>query len=72
MQGNGFQNVDFSIRKDIPVSERIRFEFRFESFNALNHTNFGQPTAAVDNPNFGRTFSASSPRLNQLGLKLYW
>ena len=58
IQGNGFQNVDFSIRKDIPVSERIRFEFRFESFNALNHTNFGQPTAAVDNPNFGRTFSA--------------
>ena len=72
LQGNGFENVDLSLRKDIPVNERFRLEFRFESFNALNHTNFSNPTTAVDNPNFGRTFSSASPRLNQLGLKLYW
>lgn len=72
LQGNGFENFDLSVRKDIPVNERFRFEFRFESFNALNHTNFTTPTTAVDNPNFGRTFSSLSPRLNQLGLKLYW
>ena len=72
LQGNGFENFDLSVRKGIPVNERFRFEFRFESFNALNHTNFTTPTTAVDNPNFGRTFSSLSPRLNQLGLKLYW
>jgi hypothetical protein len=72
LQGNGLQNFDLSIRKAIPVNERFRFEFRFESFNAFNHTNFSTPTTAVDNANFGRTFSAGAPRLNQFGLKLYW
>jgi len=72
LQGNGFMNFDLSVRKDIPINERFRLEFRFESFNALNHANFANPTTAVDNPNFGRTFSASPPRLNQLGMKLYW
>ncbi len=72
LQGNGLEDFDLSVRKDIPVNERFRLEFRFESFNALNHTNFANPTTAVDNVNFGRTFSSSPPRLNQLGLKLYW
>jgi hypothetical protein len=72
IQGNGFVNFDLSVRKDIPINERFRLEFRFESFNALNHTNFSNPTTAVDSPNFGRTFSAASPRLNQFGMKLYW
>ncbi len=72
LQGNGIENFDLSVRKDIPINERFRFEFRFESFNAFNHTNFATPTTAVDNVNFGRTFSSSSPRLNQFGLKMYW
>lgn len=72
LQGNGFVNFDLSVRKDIPINERFRLEFRFESFNALNHTNFSNPTTSVDSPNFGRTFSAASPRLNQFGMKLYW
>ena len=72
LQGNGLFDVDLSLRKEIPVNERVHFEFRLESFNALNHTNFATPTTAVDSASFGRTFSAASPRLNQLGLKLYW
>ena len=72
LQGNGLENFDLSVRKDIPINERFRLEFRFESFNALNHTNFSNPTTSVDSPNFGRTFSSASPRLNQLGMKLYW
>jgi hypothetical protein len=70
--GNGIFNIDMSLRKEIPVNERVRFEFRLESFNALNHTNFGAPTATVDSPNFGLTFSAGPARVNQLGLKAYW
>ncbi len=72
LQGNGLENVDLSIRKAIPINDRFRAEFRFESFNALNHTNFATPTTTVDSPNFGLTFSSGSPRLNQLGLKVYW
>ena len=72
LQGNGIVNFDLSVRKAIPINERIRFEFRFESFNAMNHANFGAPVSTVDSPLFGRTFSANPPRLNQLGLKMYW
>ena len=72
LQGNGLFDMDLSLRKEIAVNERIHFEFRFESFNALNHTNFLTPTTSVDSTSFGRVFSSASPRLNQLGLKLYW
>lgn len=72
LQGNGLQVFDLSVRKQIPITERIRFEFRAEAFNALNHTNFSNPTTAVDNVNFGKTFSSGAPRLMQLGAKMYW
>ena len=72
LEGNGFVNFDLSVRKNIPLNERFRLEFRFESFNAFNHANFANPTTAADSPNFGLTFTAASPRLNQLGMKLYW
>src|SRR5581483_5359629 len=36
LPGNGLVNFDLSLRKDIPIREQIRFEFRFESFNAFN------------------------------------
>jgi hypothetical protein len=70
--GNGLVNLDLSLRKEIPINEQARFEFRLESFNSLNHTNFGTPTASVESPNFGLTFSAGPARVNQFGLKLYW
>ncbi len=72
LQGNGLQVFDLSVRKQILFTERFRFEFRAEAFNALNHTNFNTPTTAVDNANFGRTFSSGPSRLLQLGSKLYW
>lgn len=72
LQGNGLINFDMSLQKAIPINERLRMEFRFESFNAFNHTNFGDPNPNVDNPNFGLVFSSASPRVNQLGLKMYW
>lgn len=72
LQSNGVINFDLSLLKEIPINERMRLQFRFESFNALNHTNFGDPVTDVQSLNFGRVFSASSPRINQLGLKMYW
>src|SRR5262249_47185062 len=34
---------DFSLFKAIPIHERIHLQFRYESFNVLNHANFGVP-----------------------------
>ncbi|MFN7933653.1 MAG: carboxypeptidase regulatory-like domain-containing protein [Bryobacteraceae bacterium] len=72
-QGNGVINFDLSLLKHIPVNDRMRFEFRWETFNSLNHANFSNPTSTVDNPTFGRTVSTQTdPRINQFGLKFYW
>lgn len=71
--GNGINNIDLSLLKNVRFNERFRAEFRWESFNAFNHPSFASPTSVVDNPRFGRVFSTQlDPRVNQFGLKLYW
>lgn len=73
LRGNAVNTADIGIFKTFPIKERYRFEFRSEMFNAFNHTNFANPTASVENANFGRTFSTSvGPRTIQFGLKFYW
>jgi len=40
VRGPGINNWDLSIFKDFPVKERARFTFRWEMYNAFNHTQF--------------------------------
>ena len=47
-----------------------RLQFRFESFNAFNHTQWNAPQTNVSNPNFGRVTGTRHARINQIGLKL--
>jgi hypothetical protein len=72
LRSNGLNNWDLSLIKNTYLGERYNVEFRFETFNAFNHPNFGNPIAAVDSPLFGRTFSALEARDIQFGLKFYW
>ena len=51
-------------------ARRARLEFRWEIFNVLNRANFDLPNRIFGTPNFGRIFSAKSPREMQLGLRL--
>jgi hypothetical protein len=46
--GPGFWNVDLGILKDFRITERIKFQFRTEMFNAFNHANFDNPRNASD------------------------
>jgi hypothetical protein len=39
-------------------------------FNALNHTNLGNPTNSIDDPNFGRIFGTGGARTIQLNARL--
>ena len=39
-QGPGFWDMDGSLSKSFNATERIKFTFRAEAFNALNHANF--------------------------------
>jgi Carboxypeptidase regulatory-like domain/TonB-dependent Receptor Plug Domain len=45
--GPSLFNLDFSIIRDVPfhkITQQGNLEFRFETFNVLNHTNFSAPT----------------------------
>jgi hypothetical protein len=66
----GAWNWDFGLLKDIPITERMRTEFRFEAFNILNHANFGTPVHQLTSGNFGKILTASDPRVIQFALRL--
>ena len=72
----GADNADLSLFKEFSLNkmrEGSHLEFRFEAFNALNHPQFAGPNASVNSGEFGVISSQeNSPRLVQLGLKLYW
>ncbi len=74
--GPGLAEVDLSVLKNIPVTERINLQFRAEFFNLLNHTNYASPnqtvfTGGAINPSAGLiTNLATTPRQIQFGLKL--
>jgi hypothetical protein len=68
--GPGYANVDFSLAKTWTLPRTSTLEFRWEIFNLLNRANFDLPNRIFGNPNFGRIFSAKSPREMQMGVRL--
>jgi hypothetical protein len=69
----GVNNWNLSLFKNFKVSERVRLQFRLESFNAFNHPVFGVPDAHVNSSTFGiiSTISPYFPaRRNQFALRL--
>ena len=47
LRGPGVVNTDVSVSRDFPVTERIKLQFRFESFNFANTPHFGLPGTNV-------------------------
>jgi outer membrane receptor protein involved in Fe transport len=43
----GFHNVDLSVSKNFRLGERIKAQFRIETFNIFNHPNFANPNGAT-------------------------
>jgi hypothetical protein len=72
MRQRGFFNWDFSANKEFAIHERMRVQFRFESFHFTNTPRFGIPGATLGTASFGSITSADTPRNQQLGLKLIW
>jgi hypothetical protein len=70
VRGPGLINVDFSVLRSFRVSERIHAEFRCEFFNALNHTNLGNPGAVFGSPTFGVISSAGPARQIEAGARI--
>jgi Carboxypeptidase regulatory-like domain len=80
MLGPGYFDTDFGLLKNIPVTERMKLQFRAEFFNLFNNVNFAPPdTSVADGPVFGTITSTApepagggggSPRIIQFALKL--
>ncbi|MBM3819660.1 MAG: TonB-dependent receptor [Acidimicrobiia bacterium] len=68
--GPGYANVDLAVAKTWAIAAGPRLELRWEVFNLLNRANFDLPNRIFGTPNFGRIFSAKSPREMQLGAKV--
>ena len=57
--------------RDFGLTERMKFQFRGEFFNVLNHTNLGTPDRFVNTPQFGTIAQATTPgREVQLSARL--
>jgi len=68
--GPGRNNWNIAMYKQFRFTERARFEFRAETFNTFNHTQFGGPSASLTASNFGQITSTFNPRTYQFGAKL--
>jgi hypothetical protein len=68
--GPGLANMDFALAKTWGLGGSTQLEFRWEVFNLFNRANFDLPNRIFDTPNFGRIFSAKTPREMQFGLRL--
>jgi outer membrane receptor protein involved in Fe transport len=64
-------NFDFSVYKEIAVTERVRAQFRSEFFNLFNHPQFDLPNASIGSPSAGTISSiVGTPRDIQFSLRL--
>jgi len=60
VRGFGASQMDLAVRREFPIYERLKLQFRAEAFNLFNHPNFG-----FINPNFGEaTFGQATSTLN--------
>jgi hypothetical protein len=61
VRGFGLWQMDLAVRREFPIYERLKLQFRAEAFNVFNHPNFG-----MINPNFGQpTFGQATSTLNE-------
>ena len=70
IRGPGQVRVDFSMSKSFDLKEKTKLQFRFDSFNVANHTNFSGMATNINAANFGRFTSTRGARIMQLNARL--
>lgn len=68
----GQNRLDLSIERNFPVPrwESANLRIRIDSFNTLNHVQWGAPNATLGNSNFGQITSAEAQRQLQAAARL--
>jgi len=54
LNGFGATQVDFTLRRQFKLYERLSLQARADFFNIFNHPNFGPPTNYMTSPLFGQ------------------
>ena len=81
VKGVGRDNWNVSLYKDFRFTEQSGFQFRAESFNTFNHTQFsGMDTGVINGSSIGASNNGTAgtlnatfdPRVFQLGAKIYF
>ncbi len=65
MRGFGAWQMDLAVRRDFPIYESLKLQFRAEAFNIFNHPNFGYIDSRFGSRTFGQ---ATSTLANSLGV----
>jgi hypothetical protein len=72
----GRVNFDLGVFKRFSINEKTGFDFRWETFNLFNHTQFGNGTGSISSglgsSDFLHLTSAHAPRRMQFGLRFYF
>lgn len=53
IRADGINNFDLSVFKNFRIREKLRAQFRLETFNTLNHVQFGGPNTTPTSTTFG-------------------
>src|SRR6266404_9079911 len=61
VRGFGAWQMDFALRREFPIHERLKLQFRAEAFNIFNHPNFG----LIDPAHYSSTFGRATGTLAQ-------
>ena len=72
LRNPGFWEWDLGVRKNFPITEKQRLQFRTEMFNVFNHANWGSASSDPTAGSFGQVTAKNgtgSPRSLQLALK---
>ena len=62
-------NLDFGLRKSVPISGNYRIEFPMEAFNVLNHPNWNNAANNPTSGSFGFVTQKNGERVIQLATK---
>jgi hypothetical protein len=64
LRGFPLHQLDFALRRQLSLTERVKLQLKGDVFNLFNHPNFANPDGVLDragglapNPNFGRSAS---------------
>jgi hypothetical protein len=66
-----YTDIDASLHKDFPITERFRVQFRTDFINAFNHVQYNAPNTGIGST-MGQITGAQPPRNIQLALKIYY